>query len=582
MANEIITSIELDLRNAQRGLEKFKDRATDTGKKSGKRLGDGIEKSAARGIGSLTKRLLGLGAALAAAFGGRKILQLAAIQESAVQGINAALRSTGEFSKAASQDMQDFASSLQEVTAIGDEVILQGAAIAQAFTQNRELTKELTAAAIDFGAAAEISFEEAIRRLGRAMQGSVEDISKFAPEIKNLTKDQLAAGEATRILAKRFEGFAAQQAKTFQGSLQGANNAFGDFLEQIGFVVTKSPEVIGILQLIADEFKNLTQSFDVEAAQKEIRSLIKTTSDFALVIIQNVGPPLEVFVNGLVNGFKTIQLAGAELLAFFNEDFKGTADRLREEVISADIFDFSATAAAENITRKVQEVVEQVQPVTSEAGRQIASSIQDPIENTESVSISFKQIADEMSLTAEQLSKNINKSIGQGTVNAFAAFGGALASGQDALAAFGKAILGVFGDILIQLGTQTLAVGLLMEAVPILFGLQGAAAVAAGLGMIVAGGFLKGLAGAGGGGGGGATAAGGEAGGTANVETPGLGEPTEAVGQIAEDVEEGPTNTVTVNVSGNILDRRETGLELAEIIQETVGSEGTTLVRGTV
>ncbi len=577
MANEIIAEIELDLRKVQQGLNKFKKKAGDAGKKGGKKLGDSLEKRAGVGIKSLTRRLLGLGAVLAAAFGGRKILQLAAAQEEAITGINAALRSTGEFSKEASQDIQDFASALQEVTGIGDEVILQGAAIGQAFTQNAEQTRELTAAALDFSVAAQISFIEAVRRLGRATQGSTDDIAKFAPEIRNLTKEQLAAGEATRILAKRFEGFAAQQAKTFAGATAGAANAFGDLLEQIGFVITQSPEIIAIIQLITKEFVALGKSIDVGEAQIQLKALIQTVLDFAQVIITNVGPPLELFINGVVQGFKAIQFGAAELLAFFDEEFRPIADQLREDLSFEKIFDFDSTATAENFVMRVQEVVDQANPILADAGLGMKNAVGKPIEDLsfDNIATQMKKQAAVIKVTAKDIAKSLNQSIGRGASNAFQQFGAALATGRDALGAFGLAVLSVFGDILIQLGEQTLAVGLLMQGVPILFGLQGGAAVAAGIGMIVAGGFLKAVAG---GGGGGAAAGGGAAPATAGVAPATLEAPLEPIGEIAEEIETGPTTAVTVNVQGDILDRRETGLALVELIQESIGTQGTTFV----
>jgi hypothetical protein len=84
-----------------------------------------------------------------------------------------------------------------------------------------------------------------------------------------------------------------------------------------------------------------------------------------------------------------------------------------------------------------------------------------------------------------EVAKSLQSTFASGAGNAFAAFGQALATGEDGLAAFGKAVLSAFGDMLIMLGTQVMAVGLGMSAVPILFGFQGSSAVAAGAAMLV-------------------------------------------------------------------------------------------------
>jgi hypothetical protein len=156
-----------------------------------------------------------------------------------------------------------------------------------------------------------------------------------------------------------------------------------------------------------------------------------------------------------------------------------------------------------------------------------------------------------------------------GAANSFVAFGKALTTGEDALAAWGKTILGAFGDILIQLGTQVLAVGIGMSAVPILFGFQGAGAVLAGIAMLTAGGILKGVSG-----GAGASAtqttAGPVVGGNpvgGGFETPDIPEP--------EELQE--NTRVQVVINGSVLDRRETGLAIAEVINESFGTNGLVL-----
>lgn len=159
-----------------------------------------------------------------------------------------------------------------------------------------------------------------------------------------------------------------------------------------------------------------------------------------------------------------------------------------------------------------------------------------------------------------------------GTSNAIAGFAGALVKGENAMAALGKGVLGVFGDILVQLGTQLLAVGLAMSTVPILFGFQGPAALAAGAAFLLAGGALKALAGMGGGGGGGAS------GSVAPATGEGIGDVGTGLSEQVTDLETlGATSVggqLVVNVNGNILDRKETGLELAEIIRESFGEQG--------
>jgi hypothetical protein len=179
-------------------------------------------------------------------------------QEDAEARLNQSLRETGEFSAEAAQGVRDFAAALQESTTAGDEAILEGVALANSFTKNIEKAKELTAAALDFAEGADINFTEAIRRLGRATQGSTDDIAKFAPAIRGLTREQLAAGEATRILAAQFRGAASAASQTFSGALQQTGNIFSDFQESIGRLITDNPAFVGALKEVSEILKELT------------------------------------------------------------------------------------------------------------------------------------------------------------------------------------------------------------------------------------------------------------------------------------------------------------------------------------
>lgn len=62
-------------------------------------------------------------------------IELAKQQEDAVNRLNVALAQSGSFSRAVSKDFQSFASSLQQASIVGDEVILNQLALAKSFEQ---------------------------------------------------------------------------------------------------------------------------------------------------------------------------------------------------------------------------------------------------------------------------------------------------------------------------------------------------------------------------------------------------------------------------------------------------------------
>ena len=96
-----------------------------SGQKSGSNFSAGFVK-AAKGA---TKAVAAIGAAVAAIGGVTlfKSIGLAKEQEDAVNRLNTSLKLTGIFSKETSQELQDYASSLQTASKFGDETILSTA-----------------------------------------------------------------------------------------------------------------------------------------------------------------------------------------------------------------------------------------------------------------------------------------------------------------------------------------------------------------------------------------------------------------------------------------------------------------------
>lgn len=175
-------------------------------------------------------------------------------QEKAAARANSALIQNGDYTKANSKAVQDWASSLQDATGIGDEAILQNFALASSFTKNTEEAKKLTAAAIDFASGAQLNVTEATRRLGRAFQGSAADVANFAPGIRELTKEELLNGQATDIIAAKFKNFASRELNTAGGQIKNIQGRLGDFLEVIGQAA--APIIIAL----GGQFANFTKT----------------------------------------------------------------------------------------------------------------------------------------------------------------------------------------------------------------------------------------------------------------------------------------------------------------------------------
>lgn len=153
--------------------------------------------------------------------------------------------------------------------------------------------------------------------------------------------------------------------------------------------------------------------------------------------------------------------------------------------------------------------------------------------------------------------------------------GAALVGGKNAFDDFGKTVLGILGDFAIQVGTLLIGIGLGLENLKAgLATFNGAAVAAAGLALVVLGGALKSLSG-----------------GTSSAEQPGgagggissgvSSSPAQQQPNLDNISSNAPGTTISVNIQGNVLDRRQTGLELVDVISEAFQTQGVTILGAT-
>jgi hypothetical protein len=193
-------------------------------------------------------------------------------QEDAINRLSQALRTSGDFSQAAVDDFENFASTLQRASKFGDEVVLGQLAIAKSFGATNEQAKELVQAAANLSATFGGSLEERVQQLGKSLTGTVGRLGQFIPELKSLTQNQLEAGNAIDIVNKKFAGAAANELNTYSGRVTALSNAYSDLQESLGGFVTGSNTANGfiatttrLLQELGDRIKLSTVLGEAQA-----------------------------------------------------------------------------------------------------------------------------------------------------------------------------------------------------------------------------------------------------------------------------------------------------------------------------
>jgi len=187
--------------------------------------------------GAISKVGKAVGIASAAYFGARGLIsgiqnvtELAGRQEQAEKALQTALGRT-------SQALLDQASALQKVSTTGDEAIIEQQAFLASLKFTEDQIKEIIPVALDLSAATGISLESAVRNTAKTFSGLAGELGELVPQLRDLTQEEMKAGEAVTVLGNLFSGQALAQTDTYFGSIEQLRNEIGDLGEDIGEIL---------------------------------------------------------------------------------------------------------------------------------------------------------------------------------------------------------------------------------------------------------------------------------------------------------------------------------------------------------
>jgi hypothetical protein len=219
----------------------------------------GLKDNASKGIGkiqsafaNLKKIALGLGVA---GFGVLTAIIYKSVeawgeQEKATAKLNQALANTGNYSKKASQDLQDYAGNLQKLTTYSDDQILSGMTMIASFgIQGKEL-KDLTTATMDFASAKGIDLASAASLIAKSVGSETNALSRYGIEITGVAGSTDRAKSAIEGIQRIFGGQALAEANTMSGAIKKMKNAFDELGEGIGKIL--APQITSIAKKIGD------------------------------------------------------------------------------------------------------------------------------------------------------------------------------------------------------------------------------------------------------------------------------------------------------------------------------------------
>lgn len=226
--------------------------------------------------GGITKLVSPLAGAIAAAWGTSASVAAYKTQLQAQQKLQAVFAATGNAAGLSSQEVATFASDLQSVTNIGDEVTIASAAVLASFTKIKgDLFTDTLKSAADLAAVLGGELEPRVKMLGKSLEDPAKGMEQlrevgvsFTIAQQNQVKSLQATGDllgAQRILLgeveKRFGGAAQAMADPWtqlKNSIGDVGEMFGSLLlPTIDAISTAINTGVGFVTQYADMFKTL-------------------------------------------------------------------------------------------------------------------------------------------------------------------------------------------------------------------------------------------------------------------------------------------------------------------------------------
>lgn len=623
MADKIVIEIDLqkgDVKGALSQIEKELSKVSDN---VGKTFASNFKSSLSE-LGSKLKSYTLLAAAASSAFVLSKSISSAIEQEEAVTRLNTALKISGDFSQQASSDLQSYASQLQATTRFGDELILNQIALAKSFGATNEQAKQIAGAATDLADALGISLESATRNISKTLGGLTGELGEAIPALRTLTKEQLQAGGAIKLLSDQFGGTATSRVNTFKGATDQLSNAIGDTLEGFGQFITQNPLVIDAIKTstggflaFADALKTTsslinglfkedsTKPLDVINAKisetrKQLNTLIDRKKDlegglFGVVFesdkikAQQLSGEIQALQNRIQMQIqeraKVLQDARAKNAQEIQLEKDKNAQLLQERLAS----DSANIALVQNTSEMIvnaefqkieklkelrannlisEQMFEQARLQTRVQTEAQLKALEEQRLQESEISLSnlyaaFQNNNRNIKYSSVELAKTLQGTFAQGFGNAFQQIGASLKNGTNAMESFTQAIGQMFSNLASQAGDFYIAKGLALLADPM--------TTASGAKMISAGAGLKVLTGLLGAGGGGSSSPSGGAGGGA--------EATQTLGDTGifqqQDIErQKPSTNVEIVVQGSLVQQEELGKFIADTLTEVSDKQG--------
>ena len=317
-------NIIADAKKLKPGLDKAKSSTIAAGKAMTKALAIAVPAATIASLYALHKVM-------------QKGIELAKEQESVEVRLGAVIKATGNAAGINLEEMKGMAAAMQQVTTVGDEVIMSGMAILSTFKQVKgEAFERTTMAALDLSEVMGQDLRTSMVMLGKVMNDPVANMGalsragiQFTKDQKEMIKTMWEAGDvmgAQNVLLKEIEsqfgGTAKAAANTYGGAVKQAANAMGDLYEEIGFMITKNEAWIQIQKDLKTTIEDATKW--LKSNQDVIREWSTRVAEF----IKDVGERIKDVAENILKWYQANEKFIKVKVAEYIEKMKGALEKI--------------------------------------------------------------------------------------------------------------------------------------------------------------------------------------------------------------------------------------------------------------
>lgn len=226
-------------------------------------------------------------------------------QQDAVTRLNVALAGAGNYSKEASEGLQEFAHSIQQATKYSEEDVLASAGLIESLTKlDKDGLQRATGAAVNLAAILGKDLNTASMLIGRAAEGNTTQLSRLgfqfqegstaAETFKNILSEIASRGDV-----------AAQQSQTYSGAVAQLSHAWEDAHKQLGDAVTSNQAVVDAMKEAAKIAGELAEY--IEKNKQTIKEWVAEGVMLAIAALQTFAGSLDYTLRAGVIAFEGVR-----------------------------------------------------------------------------------------------------------------------------------------------------------------------------------------------------------------------------------------------------------------------------------